>query len=201
MKRYNYTSRCTCQSAETIQQSDPDSSSTFEFGCAEIPTVNFYYDTIEEHKHESAFLSKRFESARTIPGTHKLHSFKPISSEELELRLFSSSEDQRIERTSLSSSAILKFSAIKGYVTARYNSFWLLGCVINTMPDTEEVEINFLHPYGPVKSFSYPRGGDIVVISCHDVLTVVNPSTATERSYTLSQAEIVAASAALAQKT
>jgi len=141
----------------------------------------------------------RFESTRTIAGTHRLHSFRPISSDELEVRDFSFSEDSRRERISLKSLTItnsaLKFSSIKGYVTVKYDGSWWLACVTQTMPDSGEVEVSFLHPHGPARSFKYPSDGDILVISCHDVLTVVNPSTATGRAYTLSEPEIIAASA------
>ena len=68
------------------------------------------------------------------------------------------------------------------------------------MPDSDEVEVSFLHPHEPAKSFKYLPDGDILVISYHDILTVVNPSAVTGRAYTLTQAEITAAYAELAQK-
>ena len=80
---------------------------------------------------------------------------------------------------------MMKLSAIQGYVTARYDGSWWLGCVTKSMPDSEEVEVSFLHPKGPVKSFNYPPDGDIPVMSDQDILTIINPSTATGRVYTL----------------
>jgi len=177
----------------------------FEFGCSEIPTVNFHYVTVEEHEHESELLKVRFESTRTIAGTHRLHSFRPISLDELEVRDFSLSADKRIERVSCESlvmpESVVTFSSIKGYVTAKYNGSWWLACVTKTMQDTEEVELSFLHPHGPAKSFKYPSDGDVLVMTYHDVLTVVNPSTTTGRAYTLTQAEMEAASAKLAKNS
>ena len=49
------------------------------------------------------------------------------------------------------------------------------------MPDSGEVEVTFQHPHGPAKSFKYPPGDDVLVMSYQDILTVVNPSTATGR--------------------
>lgn len=93
----------------------------------------------------------------------------------------------------------MNFAAIKGYVTAKYDRCWWLACVTKTMPNSGEVEVAFLHPHGPGRSFKYPPADDILVISSQDILTVVNPTTATGRAYTLSLEEMVAASAALAQ--
>ena len=175
----------------------------YEFGCSEIPSVNFHYVTVEEYENESVLLSKRFESARTIAGTHKLHSFRPISANELEIRNFSSSEEKRIECISTvinDSDSFIKLSVIKGYVTARYDGYWWLGCVTKSIPDTEDVQVTFLHPHGPAKSFKYPPTGDTLIMSYQDILTLVNPTTATGRAYTLSTLEINTASEALAKR-
>jgi len=175
----------------------------FEFGCSEIPTIKFYYATIAEYDHESNLLSLRFESTRTIPGTHKLHSFRPISREEVEVRQFSSCEEKRIERVALTrvSPTTVNIASIAGYVTAQYDGAWWLACVMKTMPDSGEVEVSFLHPHGPTRSFQYPPGGDVLVISHQDILTSVNPATATGRTYTLSPAEMEAATVAIDQKS
>ena len=175
----------------------------YEFGCAEIQTVNFHFATLEDHERETGLLSKRFESTRTIPGTHQLHCFRPTSFEKLECREFSLSTEKRVERVTINRSDTtnpVKLDFIKGYVTAKYDSFWWLACVTNTVPDCEEVEVSFLHPHGPATSFKYPPGYDVLVISCHDILTTVNPCTSTGRVYTLSQEEMVAASTTLSYR-
>jgi len=68
------------------------------------------------------------------------------------------------------------------------------------MPDSEEVGVSFFHLKGPTKSFKYPPEGDILVMSQHDILIIVNPSTATGRVYTLTQKEMDLASASLASR-
>jgi hypothetical protein len=177
----------------------------FEFGCASIPAVNFHFTSIEDHERESTFLQKRFESTRTIAGTHRLHSFRPISADKLEVREFSANEEKRIECVFVNSSPtpdnVVNVTANTGYITAVYDHVWWLAYITKTMPDSGEVEVSFLVPRGPSRSFHYPTRADILVISSEDVLTVVNPITATGRSYVLSQVEIAAAGAALTRKT
>ena len=58
----------------------------------------------------------------------------------------------------------------------------------------------FLHPHGPEKAYKYPNTADLLVMSIHDILTMVNPSTATGRIYTLSETEMTRASEVLAAR-
>jgi len=169
----------------------------FDFAQSEISSVNFYYATVAEHEQEATLLKSRLAKARTIAGTHKLHCICPLSPETVKVKEFSKSEDSRVERVMLSSDSDLKTVDIKGYVTAKYDGYWWLGCVLQTMLDSSEVEVNFLHPHGPARSFKYPEPADILVMSCHDILTRVEPSTATGRTYTLSDEEASAAITAL----
>ena len=64
----------------------------------------------------------------------------------------------------------------KNYITAKYDGHWWLGCILQIFPDTNEVEINFLHPHGPAQSYRYPHPADILVMSCQDLLTTVQPT-------------------------
>jgi len=171
----------------------------FEFAQSEITSINFHYATAADYEKEETLLRSRFESSRTVAGTHKLHSIIPLSKELVEVREFSTSARTRVESVTLSSPAtticlsVANLVHIKGYITAKYDGHWWLGCVIKTIPESREVEISFLHPHGPSKSLKYPTKADILVMSCEDVLTAVNPTTVTGRSYTLSEAESLAA--------
>ena len=89
--------------------------------------------------------------------------------------------------------AVANMVYIKGYITAKYDGHWWLGCVLKTIPESDEVENSFLHPHGPSRSFKYPTPADILLMSCEDILTAVNPTTVTGRSYTLSEVETLAA--------
>ena len=92
----------------------------------------------------------------------------------------------------------VKFSDLKGYITAKYDGHWWLGCVMQKFADQNEVEINFLHPHGPARSFRYPNPADLLMMSCMDVLTAgLQPTTSTGRAYTLNAQEMLAATRAL----
>ena len=169
----------------------------FDFAVAEIQSVNFYYATVDEYEREAHFLNTRFESARTIAGTHRLHCFLPVSAEVMEVRDFSLSPVKRLEQVvHRTDSDAMNIARINGYVTAIYDGSWWLAYVLNTLSDSAEVELNFLHPHGPSRSFSYPSRPDKLVISLHDILMVVDPKTVTGRMYTLSSEEMAVATQA-----
>ena len=56
--------------------------------------------------------------------------------------------------------------------------------------ERNEAEIKFLHPSGPASSFTYPAKDDILMVKREDILTKVNPTTATGRTYQLQQRDI-----------
>ena len=103
--------------------------------------------------------------------------------------------------SSTTPSNVVNITANTGYITAVYDHAGWLAYVTKAMPDSGEVEVSFLEPRGPSRSFKFPTLADILVIGHDDVLTVVNPTTATGRSYVLSQAESAAADAAPTRKT
>ena len=122
----------------------------FEFGQSEIKQVNFCYTTVEQHDQEAKHLEDRFTISRTIPGTHRLHSFRPISKEEIEVRDFSVSPKkrneyicikERIDKDSESSMnpTYLTFADLQGYVTAEYDGYWWLACILRTFVETGKI--------------------------------------------------------------
>ena len=65
--------------------------------------------------------------------------------------------------------------------------------VLDTLCDSTEVELNFLHPHEPSRSFSYLSPPDKLVRSTHDILTAVDRTTVAGRMYRLSSDEMATA--------
>ena len=68
----------------------------FEWASDNIPAVSFEYCSTEDYKREQAYLEEQFQRSQTIPGTHKLHSFVPISKDRVKVRVFSSSSISKV---------------------------------------------------------------------------------------------------------
>ncbi len=49
----------------------------YDWACVAVPSITFNYCSIKEYEGEKLSLQSRFENAKTIQGTRKLHSFIP----------------------------------------------------------------------------------------------------------------------------
>ncbi|CAF2145756.1 unnamed protein product, partial [Rotaria magnacalcarata] len=70
----------------------------YMFAKENIHGISFEYLTANDWQIESTTLKERLSNARTIPGTHKLHCFKPLSTNELQVQYYSASSEYRIEK-------------------------------------------------------------------------------------------------------
>eukprot|EP00731_Ephydatia_muelleri_P035898 Em0176g3a len=93
--------------------------------------------------------------------------------------------------------AVNSIKAIGGYVTMAYDGESWLGCVVGAHESEHAITVKFLHPCIPAPCFVFPEQEDLLDIDLSDVLTCVNATTATGRTYTLSRKEMQEASVAL----
>ena len=128
-------------------------------------------------------LETRFQTSRTITGTRQLHSFVLVSCDTLQVRAFSTSTTFKTEKVT-KQDIELGIEEISGYVTCIYNAEWL-AFALETEQEIAEVKVTFLHPRGPARSFKYPSTPDVLFVPSSDILTKVDPKTATGRTYTL----------------
>ncbi|KAL5508956.1 hypothetical protein EMCRGX_G004228, partial [Ephydatia muelleri] len=170
----------------------------YQFVSSEIKGMHFSFATLNEHEEEARLLSERYKHSRTVPGTRSQHCVVPYTQSSVEVRQFSASPIKRIEVVSTACIVeTLPLSSIKGYVTVMYDGHCWLGMVTKVDKEARLAEVNFLHPQLPAKSYLYPRHQDIMEIDPSDILTLVSPSTATGRTYSLTSQEIMAATRAL----
>ncbi len=106
----------------------------------------------------------------------------------VEVRTFSTSTIFKTEKV-IKQDSDFRIESISGYVTCVYNAEWWLSLVLDVDVENAVVRIMFLHPRGPARSFNYPSIPDILTIPSSDILTTVEPNTATGRAYTLSKTE------------
>ena len=85
---------------------------------------------------------------------------------------------------------VKQICVIKGYVIAIYDGAWWVGCVTGSDPEMQEEALSFLHPRGPGRSCVYPLRTDILTVHISDILTFVEPTTYTGRTYTCTDNEI-----------
>ena len=142
--------------------------------------MDFAFASNQEHYEETKRLEPRFSNCRTIPGTQRLHSFKPVSENTLEVRIFSCDATARREKVTCSvKETISNLSSLSGYVTVAYKEHcWIL----------------LVLAFYILISMHHHASSQIHQISCVDVdptdiLSHENPITTTGRRYTLPRKE------------
>ena len=173
----------------------------YKFAVEEIKGMHFAFATCAEYEYEAQNLQERLKHSRTIPGTHQIHCAKPISADIMEVSSFSTSSNSRREKTTSKHHAShIQITAITGYVTVNYNGSCWLGYAKSVDHLEQTVTVMFLHPCIPSPSFIYPSPHDIMDVDPSDILSKVNPVTATGRTYTLTKKEILEATRLLAER-
>ena len=81
-----------------------------------------------------------------------------------------------------------------------YEEKWCVACVIQVYEDDNTVKVNFLHPQGPSRSFSYQTIPNTLTIPVESVLLKVDPRSTRRDAYTLSRKESRAATEKLRLK-
>ena len=131
-----------------------------------------------DYRREEAVL-EQFKQSRKIPGTRKLHSFIPISHEQVEVRHFSKSKSFRKERVTLCKND-LPLDSIAGFVTCLLEGKKWLACEVNQ--EESKVNLTFLPSSGPSNSFKYPEQ-DVHSVPLESILTLVDPRIRTSRVF------------------
>ena len=162
----------------------------YEF-CSEkiLGVKSFFVSSQEIEETAESYLNDRFEQAITIKGTLKFHSFVPIrgSKSHINVQKFSSSPDTTRAKISDVRDQI-PLDQNHDYCTIEHENKWFVAHVMSK--NSLGVEVELLTPNGPSTSVSFPRKQKIMFIRQNMILSIVNPSTTTGRTYRLSGQEM-----------
>ncbi|KAJ8886240.1 hypothetical protein PR048_012449 [Dryococelus australis] len=139
--------------------------------------MHFMYSATQ---NEEVFLRDRISYAKVIVGTQKLHTFIPTTKQKVIVNPYSFSETLCEETTTIQEGDN-EFSGMMGFVTCKYDEKWWLGCILDSYENKQEVKVNFLHLNGPSPSYKYAGLSDVLCVHKSDILTIVDPFTATGR--------------------
>ena len=119
--------------------------------------------------------------------------------ESLQVKRFSYAQTFTTKKCTISNQILLS-REINGYITVKYDENWWLGYITHKDTEKNEVQVSFLHPHGPSNSFIYPDKPDVLTVPFCDVLTSVEATTISGRTYTVKQSDQAQASEALSTK-
>ena len=63
------------------------------------------------------------------------------------------------------------------YVSCIYNTFWWVGILTEVNVHEGDLKIEFLHPHGPRKTFSWPSVADKCFVSVSNILCIITAPT------------------------
>ena len=158
----------------------------------EIPSPTFFGVSQDLMVNVHADLEDRFAKSKTLPRTRSSHHFVPISCNKIAHKL--TSEDREFLQFDFDKS-LTKEIDIKNikcflYVSCIYDTFWWVGIVTEVNVHEGDLKIEFLHPHGPSKTFSWPSVADKCFVLASNILFVITvPTTITGRMYQISDTD------------
>lgn len=151
-----------------------------------ITGVNFFYAEADEVAAVRCHLQKRFQKGSTVPGTRSFHYFSSTEIGSISYKRISS--DYQFAGThsffECTPELVIENIKVMSYIACVYDEKWWVGLVEEVDKNSNDIYVNFMHPFGPSSTFLWPTREDkcYVNISCI-LMTLDSPSTATGRLY------------------
>ena len=168
-----------------------DYKSMLELCEKEMTSINFFEIVKEEMVKVRSDLEVRYRNGDTVPGTRASHHFIPLSSAKVAHKL-TSEDEAYIDIHNFNVPTIFRITDLtpSTYITCIYNSFWWVGLITKVNLQEGDVQVDFMHPHGPRKSFNWPRHSDTCFVPIKNIiLKIAAPATTTGRTYTITNDE------------
>ena len=158
-----------------------------EFCVQNIPGIQFFNVTPEVISHTETMLKNRFELAQTVKGTQQFHRYVPISTSMLQVYRLSnqSSPPDAVPISSRNPQVeppVQLEIAEQNFVCCLYDGSPWIGMVDEISEEFGDFHINFMHPRGPTKQFSWPSKVDHCWVAEEDILCIINTPSLTSSS-------------------
>ncbi|KAJ8877037.1 hypothetical protein PR048_021489 [Dryococelus australis] len=157
----------------------------YEFAVCAIHNIHLVYSTTNVYNSSEKKLSPRFQDAKTIPCTQKIHCVIPLSETTVTTRLYSLSDGGKVHNISETSAVDLATPSVT-YILAKHDN-------------SDKLKVNFLHHKGPSPSFCFSHP-DIKDIPANTVLMKVEPPTPIGHVYVLNEDDNIKSTNMLKQR-
>ena len=161
----------------------------FDLCVRKIPSITFFGVSQEKMVIVHADLEDCFAKSKTMPGTKTSHHFVPISCNKVANKLTSGDREflQFDFNKSLTEEIDIKNIKFFSYVSCIYDTFWWVGIVTEKNVHESDLKIEFLHPHGPRRTFSWPSVTDKCFAPASKILCITTaPTVITGQMYWIS---------------
>ena len=167
----------------------------------EMESIIFFGLDKEDTAEVREKMEKRFKDGKTVPVTRSSHHFIPQSASQIghklciEDDLFVDIHDFKIPtRVDIGNIAPLS------YISYVYNSLGWVSLVNKVDDEQVDVDVQFMNPYGPHKTFNWPQGGYSCYVPIKNIVCAIQAPTATTgRTYRICEEDYDKAIAAFAK--
>ena len=124
----------------------------FEFANSHIENIKIFFVSTEEVNVNEEQLRKRFENAKTVPGTQSFHKFVPVDTKTIEAFELSNSIEKKsfiIMRECLPVETIdFKDLRVHSVIACVYDGEWYLATITELNNEAFEAHVHFYTPNG-----------------------------------------------------
>ena len=143
----------------------------FLFCRENITGITFFYAHAHEVQTVRNDLKSSIEKGSTVPGTRSFHWFSSQSVGSISYKRVSN--DSSLSEAHNFFEAPVKFSAndikVMSYIACVYDEKCWVGLVEEVDKDNNNIYVNFMHTFGPSKTFFWPARED----KCHETLSSI----------------------------
>ena len=151
----------------------------------EMKSIIFFGIDKEDMVEVREKMEKRFKDGKTVPSTRSSHLFIPQSASQIGHKLCS--EDDSFVDThdfKIPTRVDIVDIAPSSYFSCGYNSLWWVGLVNKVNEEHRDVDVQFMRPHGPRKTFNWPQGGDSCYVPIKNIVCAIQaPTTTIGRTY------------------
>ena len=147
----------------------------FKFCKTEIRGIEFIYISKETMVSVWEMLSECFSRAKTIPGTRSFHQFIPLSRGEIATKSVSEDIDYLLKFEFEQVQQVLSLSMVNTsqFVLCTYDSHKWVGMACEVDTAHKDIEIQFMHPPCPSRSYIWQRRDDICWVPITNILCLL----------------------------
>ena len=137
----------------------------------EMKSIIFFGVDKEDMVEVREKMEKRFKDDMTLPRTRGSHQYICQSASQIGHKLCSNDDlFVDIHDFKIPIRADIGNIAQLSYISCVYNLLWWVGLVNKTDEEQGDVDVQFMHPHGPRKTFNWPQGGDSCYVPIKNIV-------------------------------
>ena len=137
----------------------------------EMKSIIFFGIDKEDMVEVREKMEKRFKDDMTLPRTRGSHQYIRQSASQIGHKLCSK-DDSFVDIHDFKIPIPVDIGNIAplSYISCVYNLLWWVGLVNKTDEEQGDVDVQFMHPHGPRKTFNWPQGGDSCYVPIKNIV-------------------------------